>query len=330
MATPRKTAAGTWRIEIEVNGVRDSVTLPTRRAAVEWAAVRAMEIKAGAGGTLGAMKTLGDAFKDYAEKVSEKRRGWKKELIRLDAFGRHVKMPLKKRMADITPQDLAQWRDARLAMNARGSVLRDMGLLSAVFEVARKEWGWITSNPMRSVSKPANPDHRERVISGAEIRGMLRALGYRRGEVRTVGQAVAHAFLMALATGMRAGEICGLRWADVQPAWVRLEMTKNGSARNVPLSSVARRIVDAMRGWDEALVFGLKSQSLDAMFRKYRARAGLSGFTFHDARHTAATRMGRQGRVHVLELCKIFGWKNTKQALVYFNPSAADLAAKLG
>ena len=31
----------------------------------------------------------------------------------------------------------------------------------------------------------------------------------------------------------------------------------------------------------------------------------------------------------VLELCKIFGWKDPKYALVYFNPDIAELAARM-
>jgi len=87
-------------------------------------------------------------------------------------------------------------------------------------------------------------------------------------------------------------------------------------------------LIERMRGWDETLVFGLKSASLDALFRRYRERAGLSGFTWHDARHTAATRLA--GRVDVLTLCKIFGWSSTKMALTYYNPSASDIARMLG
>ena len=84
------------------------------------------------------------------------------------------------------------------------------------------------------------------------------------------------------------------------------------------------------------LVFGLPPQTLDALFRKYRARAGLSGFTFHDARHTAATwiagRMNSSGipaQQALLDMCKAFGWSDTSRALTYYNPSAADIARRM-
>ena len=82
-----------------------------------------------------------------------------------------------------------------------------------------------------------------------------------------------------------------------------------------------------MRGFDAELVFGLKSQTLDALFRRSRDRTGLSGFTFHDARHTAATVLAQ--RIHVLDLCRVFGWTNTRRALTYYNPKAADLAKRM-
>lgn len=325
MATPIKTAQGTWRIQIEIAGVRESKTLPTRREVVAWAISRENEIRQGTGST----KTVADALKKYSEEVSEHHRGWAKEQIRLAAFPKQEKFPAHRRLCDLRPSDVAEWRDARLKVNARGSVLRDLGLLSAVMEAARREWQWIAVNPVRDVRKPAEPDHRDRLITGPEVRRMLRQLGYGRGPVRSVSQAVAMAFLLALSTGMRAGEISGLTWANVSSSFVTLPMTKNGTLRNVPLSPVGRRLIERMHGWDDIVVFGLSSQTLDALFRKARGRAGLSGFTFHDSRHVAATRIGKSGRWSLPEMCIAFGWKNPKMAMTYINISASDLAKKL-
>lgn len=167
---------------------------------------------------------------------------------------------------------------------------------------------------------------RTRVISGPEVRGMLRAMGYAR-QVRTVSQSAAYAFLLALMTGMRAGEICALQWPDVRADFVRLHTSKTGAGRDVPLTHGARSVIERMRGWDAASVFALTPQTLDSFFRRYRQRAGLEGFTFHDARHTAATRLSRH--IDVLDLCRMFGWRSTTQALTYFNPSASSIARRL-
>ena len=325
MATPIKTAQGTWRIQIEVKGQRDSNTLPTKREAAEWAAKRSAELLATATGRAGEVKTLGQALTRYGEEVSSQKKGWKKELVRLNAFTRQPHFPAKRLLADLAPADIVAWRDARLKLNARSTVLRDMVLLSHVLEVARRDWQWLKVNPMQDVRRPGEPDHRERVISGPEVRGMLRALGWSRGPVRSVRHAVANAFLLALQTGCRAGEICGIRWEDVGTGYFKVE-GKTGK-RAVPAVPTTLRTIELMRGYDEDLVFGLKSQSLDAMFRKYRQRAGMEGFTFHDSRHTAATRLAQ--RLHVLDLCKMFGWTNTARALVYYNPKAVEIAQRI-
>lgn len=325
MASIAKTGTG-WRAQLYVNGQRDSKVCDTKREAQQWAAEREAVLRAVTTGRAGTVKTLADAFDRYGTEVSSERRGWRAELIRLEAFRKHPGMPVRKKLSEVTTADIAMWRDARLAVNARGSVLRDLGLLSAVFEVARRDWQWVTVNPVRDVRKPANPDHRTRVVTWRETKAMLRQLGHG-GPVRSVTQAVALCFLVALHTGMRAGELCGLTWDNVFADYCRLPMTKNGKPREVPLTPRARRLIERMRGFDSVLVFGLKSQSLDALFRKARERAGLSGFTFHDGRHTAATMLAR--RLDVLTLCKVFGWAKTDQALTYFNPTASDISKRL-
>lgn len=330
MATPKQTAAGTWRVQIEVRGTRDAATLPTKREAVEWAARRKAELLAVQAGRVGEIKTLADALERYAREVSPGKRGEIKEVLRLRAFPKQGKFPGRVLLSDLTPEHLAAWRDGRLQLNSRGAVLRDMVLLSHVLEVARREWRWIAANPMRDVRKPAEPDHRERVIAQWEVRRMLRAMGWSALKpVRSVSHAVGWCFVVALQTGMRAGELCGLQWADVRADHVVLHAgkTKTGKGREVPLQPTARRALQAMRGFDDVLVFGISAQTLDALFRKYRGRCGLSGFTFHDSRHTAATRLAPL--VDVLTLCKIFGWTTATRALVYYNPTGSQLARQL-
>lgn len=327
MAKPKKTSEGTWRIQFMVNGVRDGGTFATAREANEYQARKTSELKTIKAGRVGELKTLRDALREYAEKVSPTKRGERWEIIRLHAFERHP-LPIDKMMADVTTDDLSAWRDARLKSCKPGTVLRDVSLLSDVFEVARRDWKWIAVNPLRDMRKPASPRHRERVIKPREIREMLRALGHGH-PVRSVSQAVAYAFLLALSTGMRAGEIASLTWDRVKPDHVHLPMTKNGTARDVPLSSVSRKIIKRMEGWDRSSVFGISTQTLDALFRKARDKAKLEGFTFHDARHSACTRIGLSKKITALDLCKMMGWKRLDQALVYFNPTASQIAAML-
>ena len=328
MSSIQSTAKG-YRAQVAIKGQRDSQTFPSKREAQQWAAKREIELRSQAAGN-STTKTLADAFKRYAEEVSPKRKGWRVEQVRLDNFTRTV-LPCKLRVGMVEPEHIAVWRDIRLKEVAPGTVIRELGLLSSVFEVARREWKWIDANPIKSIRKPAQPAHRERLIAWSEIKRMLRALDHHpRSPAKTITQSIALCFLAALRTGMRASELTELHWDKFHGHYIRLDMTKTGVARDVPLSTKSRRVFERARGFDAVSVFCIVAHSRDSLFRRARDKAGLSGFTFHDARHTAATWLGRSGKVQMLEMCKIFGWRDPKHALVYFNPTVSDLAAKLG
>lgn len=328
MASIQQTARG-YRAQVSVKGQRDSQMFRLKREAEAWAFQREKELRAGKAGS---NKTLGDALSRYVEEVSPAHRGERWEVVRIKAFLADPSFPKDMLLSEVRPDDIGLWRDARLKQVASSSVRRELVLLSSVFEVARREWRWIEANPVGDVRKPREPDHREILISPSQTRRMLRVMGYRPSQgCRSVGQAAAAAFLMALRTGMRAGEICALKWDDLREDHLIVTGIEIGGGktgrRAVPTVPQTERLIESMRGWDEVYVFGLKSQTLDALFRKYRVRAGLSGFTFHDARHTAATRLA--GRVDVLTLCKIFGWKNPSRAMTYYNPTPSQIKRKL-
>ncbi len=325
MTSITKTTKG-YRAQVYVKGIRDSKVFRTKREAESWGASRETEIRTGENKPPGEKHTLKDVMERYALEVTPSKRGhvWEDRRIKkliLDP-DLHSYLPL----AQVTSEILGQWRDARLKINANGTVIREARLISCILEVARREWKWISVNPMKDVRKPKAPDHRTTVIPPAAIRSMLRALKYETKGVRSVTQATAVCFLVALRTGMRAGELTGLTWLNVKKDYVILPITKT-KPREVPLTKKAIRLIQKMKGFDPDLVFGLKSPTLDALFRRARIRAGLEGFTFHDARHTAATWLAP--RMDVLDLCKMFGWTNPAQAMTYYNPTASQIAARI-
>lgn len=321
---------GKWRAQVAVAGVRDSKVFRTRREATAWAAIRETEIRAEKAKTPAECVTVRNLLARYIEEVSPQKRGAVKEIIRLKAM---ISMLPDIPLSVVGPEIIQRYRDDRLQKVKANSVLRELGSLSSVFEHAIIEWRYLTVNPVRMIRKPARGEHRYRLISLSEIRIMLRQMGYSpRNRISTVSGAIGGCFLAALRTGMRAGELCDLSWGNVLPTHIKVgEITRKTQAavRDVPITVKTRRLIEKLRGFDPVQVFGLKAASLDAMFRKYRVRAGLDGFTFHDSRHNAATWMVKYGSLNVLELCKIMGWTNPKQAMVYFNPTPEDLARRL-
>lgn len=335
MASITKASNG-YRVQISVKGNRDSQVFRTKREADAWAAARETELREMASKPLGERHTLRDALQRYADKVSPTKRGTRWEVIRLNLFERLPYLPVDKLMSDITSQDMADFRDSRLQVVAPASFLREMNILCNVFEVAIKEWEWIKDNPTKMIRKPSKPPHRDVTITRVQIKLMLEQMGYSPTlKIRTVSQSVAMAFLVALRTGMRAKELCNLKWSDIHDGYCVLHETKT-IPRDVPLTKKAMALIKRMEGYDSKYVFDLKPQTLSSFFLKYRHRAGLEGFTFHDSRHTAATWIAARmkssnvsAQQAVFDMCKAFGWKNINQALVYYNPTAADVAKRM-
>lgn len=310
------------RMQVRDGGPK-SKTFSSMPRAKLWAAQREAELSDIAEGQI-PKHTLGEAFERYKVEVSPGKRGGRWEQIRLATLQRSF--PSTALLSNTTPAQLALWRDQRLQEVSAGTVLRELGLLSAVFQRCVREWQWMRENPVKAIAKPTSPPHRDKLLTPREIRKVLQQTGR---NTDSVSGRVGLAFLFALRTGMRAGEICGIRRVDVNVDRVTLPMTKNGTRRDVPLSRKANKVLSRALQLGNDPIFGLTTGSLDALFRRARDAAGLrgSGVVFHSTRHTAATWMA--SKVDVLTLCRIFGWRDPKMAMVYFNKTASDIAAEL-
>lgn len=318
MAAPRK-VDGKWQHRVMVKGVRTSGTFDTKAAALAWEAAK-RTAKAGGGATT---ETCKDAFDRYEREVSKAKKGYRWEALRLQAFGRSLLGEVRVREVDAS--HVAAWRDKRLESVKGATVIREMNLLSNVFTIARKEWKWITSSPTTDVRRPRDSTPRFRRITEGEIKQICQALGWMERKPITKQQSIAAAFLFAIETGMRAGEICALEpdWVRGRVAHLPHSINKNGEARDVPLSPRALELWKMVPDG-----FGLTAASLDAMFRVARKeRTKIENLTFHDTRHEAITRLAK--KLHVLDLARMVGHKDIRKLMIYYNESAEDIAGKL-
>ena len=311
----------TWFAEVYKNGERDSKTFRTKAEAAAWSLQREAEI---AGKKL-PDKTLKEALDRYAREVAPERKGARWEILRCTALARYDLA--KRRCGDLTATDLAEWRDGRLAKVSAATVRREIAFLRSVFDIARREWRWMRANPLDDVRRPPAPASRKRRVSGDEVDRITLALGYDGGAPTTSSHRVALAWLFALETAMRSGEILGLTWRDVSAKSVRLERTKNGDAREVPLSARAREIIGLMPR-DGVRVFGLEDALRDALFRKARDRTKIEDLHFHDSRAEAIWRLSK--KLDVLELARIIGHRDIRSLMIYYQTSADELADRLG
>ena len=314
-----------WRVEIERSGVRKSAVFATKTEARDWGVKEEGALLAAKRGVF-PRKTLADAIDAYVEKVSVKKAGERFERLRLGALKRDFPELAGKVLSRITTADLAAWRDARLLKVTKGSVQRDINLLSHVFTKARDEWKWMGESPFVGMESPGENPSRDRLPHPSEVRRIVRWLGYITGEQpKTMQAQVAFAFLLSLRTGMRAGEVLqlGPHTVSGQVATVTHKMQyRTGKPRKVPLSRHALRLLRGFGG------FTLSSASLDALFRKARDSLLIKDLHFHDARADALTRFSR--KVDVFELARISGHKDVRILFTtYYRTTSADIASRL-
>lgn len=267
-------------------------------------------------------------MREYERDVASHRRGSRWELTRLKVFG---ELPIARRkLASLGPDDFIAWRDDRNRKVKPATTAREMNLLQAVLKHARRELRWLRDNPMSDVTPPKKPKGRARRISFKEERELTLALGQRgKLQAETPTQRVGLAFLFALETAMRSGEICALTWDCVflTSRFVTLPETKNGESRDVPLSPRAVEILQALPK-DAGPVFGLSDQVRDVLWRKARDITPHRDVHFHDARAEAIFRLSK--KLDVLELARVIGHRDLNSLLIYYRSTASELALKLG
>jgi excisionase family DNA binding protein len=194
----------------------------------------------------------------------------------------------------ITPLDIERYRAKRLEAGIKKSTSnRELALLKRMFHLAA-DWGYSNENPVAKVKLFSERDNlKERVLTAEEEPKLL---AHCAPHLRPI-------VVFALNTGMRRGEILGLRWDEVDPAGrsVLVKRTKGGRDRIVPLNDAAAGVIKAQREKSPgSYVFPSTKgkefmRTVDHSFRRACRLAGIVGLRFHDLRHTFATRLIRRG-----------------------------------
>jgi integrase len=220
-------------------------------------------------------------------------------------------------LAEITPQKIAHYKRSRREANASVSTIaRELELMRASFNVAFREWEWLDSNPFSKVRIEKPRGHKERWITFEEEQRLLEVSPKWLREV----------IVFALNTGMRQGEILGLKWpqVDLQRKALTLLLTKNKEKRTIPLNQA---VMDLLRVKSKVrhisgYVFHSKTGSRldkDNVIRGFtiaRGKADLDDVRFHDLRHTFATRLVQNG-IELYVVSKLLGHKSIKMTMRY-------------
>lgn len=327
MATVRK-RGDRWRVEVYRDGKRKSKTCSTKTEAILWGAEEEKKLELIANG-MQPETLFSDVIKRYLNEVTPTKRGEKHEFNRLTRFLRH---PITdKYISDVTRHDLELWIKERLETVKGESVRRELSTIGHIFKVAVERWGYIQSSPMVGLQQPQASKPRTQRFTQEDIDEIIKISGYNES-LKTAKARTGAAMLFAVETAMRAGEICNLTWNNVnlEKRTAFLPITKNGSSRTVPLTKVAVKILERLRDEIEQgdTCFQVKSNILDATFRKLKKTASREYLHFHDTRREALTRLAK--KVDVMTLAKISGHKDIRILQnVYYAPNMEEVAELL-
>lgn len=230
-------------------------------------------------------------------------------------------------LADITPALIVECRDKlsseptpRGEQRSPATVVRYMAALSHAFTIAVNEWQWLEDSPMRKVKKPKEARGRVRFLDDDERQRLLTACQ------ASSNKQLYLCVILALSSGMRQGELMGLKWQDVnlKDGFIILHETKNGERRRVPLSGLALSLLQEhakVRRLDTALLFpgtihANKPIDLRKPFETALKSAEINDFHWHDLRHCTASYLAMNG-ASLAEIAEVLGHKTLQMVKRY-------------
>ena len=150
-------------------------------------------------------------------------------------------------LADITASRISEYRTERLTKVSKktgklltpAAVNRPLALLRAILRIAHEEWEVLSKVPNIRMEK--EPEGRIRWLEPDEEARLLDACG------RSRNKYLLPLVIVAKETGLRKGELLGLTWdrVDMSRGVLRLEVTKSGKRREVPMRQA---VYDALAG----------------------------------------------------------------------------------
>ena len=166
------------------------------------------------------------------------------------------------------------------------------------------------------------PTRRIRFLTQTQALALLKELPSHLRELATFG----------LATGLRAANITGLLWDQVdiarRLAWIHPDQAKARKAIAVPLNDMAMGVLGRCAGAHSEYVFTYRGKRIKQVSTKawHRAckRAGITDFRFHDLRHTWASWHIQHG-TPLFALQELGGWETERMVRRYAHLSAEHL-----
>jgi integrase len=227
-----------------------------------------------------------------------------------------------KELAAITRATIDAITEKKLATGCSNATAnRTLELMRAILRKCVNEWEWLERAP--SVRMLKESTRRVRFLTQDEAQKLLAELP----------EHLADMAAFSLATGLRASNVTGLQWSQVdltrRLAWIHPDQAKARKAIAVPLNAEAVALVSKQIGKHRTHVFSFRGGPITQVSTKawYAAlgRAGIEDFRWHDLRHTWASWHVQNG-TPLFALQELGGWASAEMVRRYAHLAADHLA----
>ncbi len=231
-------------------------------------------------------------------------------------------------LTQITAARISAWKAERLAAKcpqtkrhySAAAVNRPLAALSHLLRLAHEEWEVLPVVPKIRLEK--EPEGRIRWLEPDEEARLLAACRASRN------LQLANIVTIALNTGLRLSELLGLAWerVDLSRGVIRLEVTKSGKRREIPMRQVVYEILASLPEPRQGRVW--QQRDIRKAFENAVEAAKLENFHFHDLRHSFGSWfVMRGGSLQTLK--EILGHADLKMTLRYSHLAPDHLRSEM-
>jgi len=222
----------------------------------------------------------------------------------------HIQPSLgRKEPGKIVPLDIDRLRINLLKKRSPQTVKHVVGLVKRISSFGHNK-GLCAGLNFRPQMPPVD-NLRTEDLTPTELRRLIEAIDA--DENRTV----AAMMRLALVSGMRRGELCRLKWTDIDRSrgFINIAQSKGGKAMSIPLNDAAADTLDRLPRTSE-YVFpadgGGQRLWADKASKRIRDRAGLPKTfrPFHGLRHVFASQLASSGKVDLYVLQRLLTHKS--------------------
>jgi integrase len=289
--------------------------------------------------------TMEEAGREFCQRLELKGRRKSHKLTVASDLANHISPFFAAKTLDrIRPEDVERYVSAKRKTLAMKTIRNHVNTMHSIFDLGLRK-GWCQTNPVKLADRPTvtKTETRIQFLDQEELDKLVDG-AY---PDDAFGRIEPTLYLTAAMTGLRQGELLGLRWRDVDfdarrirvvSPFVRGEFgdpKSAGSGRSVPMAervaiALARLREVSYYAHDRDLVFchpetgkPLDRSKLVRRFKQALVRAGVHRITFHELRHTFGTRMAAAG-IPMRTLQHWMGHADSKTTQIYAHYQPSD------